>query len=105
MRKLVSAIFLLIVTTTAVQSAILALKLKNTSGEAISTITATPKDAAMPSTQNILAAPIPAGTSGTTSITSASGGCVFSLTLTFASGKVLSRPDIDICLTDSIIVE
>lgn len=105
MRKLISAVFLFIATITAAHSTILALKLKNISSEAINTITATPKDAAVPSTQNILVAPIPAGASGTTSITSDNGDCVFSLTFTSASGKIVVRPDVDICLTDTIIVE
>ncbi len=58
-----------------------------------------------PPVQNILAAPIAAGDSGAVTIDAADGECIFKLTFTFSSGKVLEREDTDICQTDSIVIE
>jgi hypothetical protein len=76
------------------------------SGDTINELAATPKGAAEASVQNILAAPIATGEAGVASLeTVADDECVFNLTFTFASGKVLERPDTDICQTDGMIVE
>jgi hypothetical protein len=62
-------------------------------------------EALEPPVQNILAAPIAAGDSGAVMIDAAEGECIFKLTFTFASGKVLERADTDICQADGIVVE
>lgn len=55
--------------------------------------------------QNILAAPVANGANGAVSIARASGACVVDLTFTFASGKSLTIPDMDVCQVDNIVVE
>jgi hypothetical protein len=88
-----------------VSAASLTLNFTNMSGEAINELAATSKDAAEASTQNVLAAPIANGESGTATLEAAEGDCVFNLTFTFASGKILERPDTDLCQTDAIVIE
>jgi hypothetical protein len=55
--------------------------------------------------QNILAAPVANGAKGAVSIARANGACVVDLTFTFASGKTLTIPDMDVCQVDNIVVE
>lgn len=55
--------------------------------------------------QNILAAPVANGAKGAVSIAGASGACVVDLAFTFASGKTLTIPDMDVCQVDNIVVE
>ncbi len=77
----------------------------NMSGEAITSITATPKGETVEAPTNLLAAPIPAGDPLAITIDLAEGQCVFDVTFAFASGTTSSRPDTDLCQTDGIVVE
>ncbi len=86
-------------------AASLAIKFTNRSGESITQLSATPRDAASAPAQNILTGPIANGATGQATITSANGSCVFTLTFTFGSGKTVNRPDTDLCQTDGIIIE
>jgi hypothetical protein len=81
------------------------IKLDNRSGEAISTITATPKGIADLSTANVLASSIAAGASGDVTLQANEGDCLFTLAITFASGKTVQRQDTDVCQTETIMVE
>jgi hypothetical protein len=80
-------------------------KLNNMSGEAISTVTATPKGIAVLSNANILASSIAAGASGDVTLQANQGDCLFTLAITFASGKTVQRQDTDVCQTEAIVVE
>jgi hypothetical protein len=102
-----SFVFAVIAFTTAAPgtAADVSIRFTNMSGDSITQLTATPQDASEASTQNILTSPIPNGASGQTSIRSQDGICVFTLTFTFASGKILNRPDTDLCQTDGIVIE
>lgn len=55
--------------------------------------------------ENILAAPVADGAKGAAPVASTNGECVLDLTFTFASGKTLSIPDMDICQIDNIVIE
>jgi hypothetical protein len=83
----------------------LSVKYTNMSGDSITQLAATPKDAAEATTQNILSSPIANGDSGEATFDATEGDCVFTLTFTFASGKTLDRPDTDLCQTDGIVIE
>jgi hypothetical protein len=88
-----------------VLAASLSLNFTNMSGDTINELIATSKGAAEVSIQNILAAPIVNGESGVATLDAAEGNCVFNLTFTFASGKILERPDTDLCQSDTIVIE
>ena len=103
-----SLFFVLSLLTTAVQaqSAVLTVTYTNTSGDALTALTALPKGAANVAAVNLLATPIPSGGSAGVSFDSGDEGqCVFDLNFAFASGKTLDRPDLDLCQTDGIMVE
>jgi hypothetical protein len=100
--------FLLVCSTPSVFAASLTINFINQSGDAISELALTSKkspeppvqdnpELPEPPVQNILAAPIAAGDSSAVTIEAGDGECIFNLTFTFASGKVLERPDTDIC--------
>jgi hypothetical protein len=105
MQKTCLVLAALAITVSPALAANLAVKFTNKSGDSISQLTATPKDAASASTQNILSGSIANGGIGQATITSADGDCVFTLTFTFGSGKTLNRADTDLCQTDGIVVE
>ena len=75
------------------------------SSDTINELFAITKGAAEVSTQNILVAPTASGEGDVASLEAAEGDCVFNLTFTFASGKILERPDTDLCQTDGIMIE
>ncbi len=83
----------------------LLIKFTNMSGDSIETLTATSKDAIEASAKNVLAGPIANGEIGEATIDAAENECVFTLGVTFSSGKTLERPDTDLCQTDSIVIE
>ena len=99
------AIFFLLICSAPVPAATLTINFTNQSGDTINELTATPKGATEPSVQNILAAPVASGQGGVASLEAADGECVFNLTLAFASGKIVERPDTDICQADGIVIE
>lgn len=99
------AAFLLMFSSTSVFAASLTITFTNQSGDTINELALTSKQSPEPSAANILAAPIAAGDSGAVTIEAAEGECVFMLTFTFASGKVLERADTDICQADGIVIE
>ena len=90
---------------TSVPAASLSASFTNMSGDTINMLAVSPKEATEVSIQNILAAPISNGESGTASLEADEGECVFNLTFTFASGKILERPDTDLCQSDGIVIE
>jgi hypothetical protein len=105
MLKTGSLLAALAVTVSPALAANLSVKFTNKSGDSISQLTATPRDAASVSTQNILSTAIANGATGQATITAADGACVFTLTFTFGSGKILNRADTDLCQTDGIVIE
>ncbi len=124
--KLLAAL-LLMYSTTSVSAASLTINFTNQSGDTINELALASKQSPEPpaqdtsesseppvqdnpellepQVQNILAAPIAAGDSGAVTIEAADGECIFKLTFTFASGKVVERADTDICQADGIVVE
>jgi hypothetical protein len=80
-------------------------KFNNKSVQALNVVTATPKDSNTTSLLNILTASISPNSVGQANIATTSASCVFMLNFTFASGKIVTRPDMDICHTTDIIVE
>jgi hypothetical protein len=83
----------------------LSIKFTNMSGDSITQLAATLKDAGAATTQNILSSQIANGDSGEATLDATESDCVFTLTFTFASGKTLNRPDTDLCQTDGIVIE
>ena len=104
-RTLLIVAFLLPLAAASASAASLSLNFTNMSGDIINELFATSKGAAEVSTQSILAAPIADGEAGLATLEAAEGDCVFNLTFTFASGKILERPDMDLCQTDGIMIE
>ena len=105
MQKICLVLAALAITISPAMAANLAVKFTNKSGDSISQLTATPRDATSASTQNILSGAIANGATGQATITAADGACVFTLTFTFGSGKILNRADTDLCQTDGIVIE
>jgi hypothetical protein len=105
MLKTGSLLAALVIIVSPALAANLSVKFTNKSGDSISQLTATPRDAASVSTQNILSGAIANGGTGQANITAADGACVFTLTFTFGSGKTLNRADTDLCQTDGIVIE
>ena len=87
------------------EAASLTLQLTNSSGDSVTAVTATPKSAAELSGENLLARPIPVGESATINLETTDEACIFDLSFTFASGKILNRPDTDLCQSDALIIE
>jgi hypothetical protein len=90
---------------TSVSAVTLSLNFTNMSGDTINELVVTSKGAEEASIVNILAAPVANGEGGSAALEAAEGECVFDLTFTFASGKVLARPDADLCQIDGIVIE
>lgn len=80
-------------------------KLNNVSGDALTQVTATAEGSSEPATQNLLAVSLATGDEGDIALEATDGDCLFTLSFTFASGKIVNRPDIDVCQTESIAVE
>jgi hypothetical protein len=102
---IVLAAALFLATSSSAHAASLTVKFTNMSGDSITQLTATLKDAAEASTQSILESPIASGASGEASLEASESDCLFTLTFTFASGKTLDRADTDLCQTDRIVIE
>jgi hypothetical protein len=105
---IVLAAALFLATSSSAHAASLTVKFTNMSGDSITQLTATLKDAAEASTQSILESPIASGASGASgeaSLEASESDCLFTLTFTFASGKTLDRADTDLCQTDRIVIE
>jgi hypothetical protein len=102
MRKLLVAVAMLHFSIPAAMAANITLKISNKTGVTINSITAAPKSGG--ATLSLTTAPIAAAAKP--SITIAAGNdCVFTLTYTLASGKIIVLPDTDLCQTDQIMVE
>jgi hypothetical protein len=72
--------------------------INNVSGKTISAIFATPKGEATPSTTNALQG-------GQLTVSNENGECVYTLTIEFSDGSSLDRPDVDLCQTETLMVE
>jgi hypothetical protein len=83
----------------------LSVKLINSTDQAIASVTATPKGAAEPSTANVLSSAVAPSETGAMTIPRQEGECLFDLNITFASGATASRPDLDLCQADGVVME
>ena len=73
-------------------------QINNVSGKTISAIYATPKDEATHSTTNVVG-------SGLLTVNSESGQCFYTLNIEFSDSTSLERPDVDLCQTETLMVE
>jgi hypothetical protein len=73
-------------------------QINNVSGKSISAILATPKGEATPSTTN-------AFQGGQLTVSNDNGECVYTLTIQFSDSTSLDRPDVDLCQTETLMVE
>lgn len=73
-------------------------KIENVSGKSISAITATPKGEATPSTTDVLQG-------SQLTVTNANDACVYTLNIQFSDSSGLERPDVDLCQTETLMVE
>jgi hypothetical protein len=80
-------------------------KLSNVSGDALTQVTAKAEGSSEPATENLLTDSVATGDQGEIALQATDGDCLFTLSFTFASGKTVERPDIDVCQTESIAVE
>lgn len=82
----------------AASAATVSLAINNVSGKTISAIFATPKGKAAPSTTNALQG-------SQLTVSNDNGECVYMLTILFSDGAKLDRPDVDLCQTETLMVE
>ncbi len=73
-------------------------QISNVSGKSISAIYATPKDEATPSTTN-------AFSGGQLTVGGENGQCVYTLAIQFSDSTSVERPDVDLCQTETLMVE
>lgn len=76
----------------------LTIAITNNSNQAINSITATSKLAALASTTNVYSG-------DQITIAHEPDDCIFNLKITYADGVVMDRNDIDLCQADSVVVE
>lgn len=105
MRSVPVVILALLTGITSVSAAPVTIGLTNVSQDSLVSVTALVKGDFVDAPVNVLAAPIIAGQPGNLVIEAAEGQCLYDLTFTFASGKSVARPDVDICQTDGIEVD
>ena len=79
-------------------AATVSLAINNVSGKTISAIFATPKGEATPSTTN-------AFQGSQLTVSNESDECVYTLTIQFSDSTSLDRPDVDLCQTETLMVE
>jgi hypothetical protein len=81
----------------------LSFKINNQTGQVINSILATPKLGGA----DIAITPTPIAAAATTNVNASPAGnaCVFTLTTTLASSKVITNPDTDLCQTDMFVVQ
>jgi hypothetical protein len=103
MRKLALILISAAATCAAAQAADLSIKFSNKTGVAINIITATPKAGGAVIT--VSATAIAAGAEPKLTITPPANTCLFSMTYTLASGRIIANSETDLCQTDQIIVE
>ena len=97
--KFIRSMLILGLVAGSAQSALaMMVQINNVSGKTISAIFATPKDEATPSTTN-------AYESGQLSVTSENSQCVFTLAIEFSDSTNLELPDVDLCQTETLMVE
>lgn len=72
--------------------------INNVSGKTISAIFVTPKGEATASTAN-------AFQGGQLTVTNETDACVYTLTIQFSDSTSIDRPDVDLCQTETLIVE
>jgi hypothetical protein len=82
----------------AASAATLNVAISNVSGKTISAIFATPKGEAEASTSNVFAG-------GQLTVTNEDGACVYTLTIQFSDSSSIDRPDVDLCQTETLMVE
>jgi hypothetical protein len=104
MRNALLILALLMAGTTIAQAAAITFKINNQTGQAITSIMATPKlggpDIAITPT------PIAVGAAAANvTTTTANNACVFTLTTTLTNAKIITNPDTDLCQTDMIVLQ
>jgi len=88
---------------TAANAAAISLKINNKTGQAITSIIATPKSGGADITLTTTA--IAAAATAPITFNQPGTACVFTLTTTLANAKFISNPDTDLCQTDMIVVQ
>ena len=90
---------------TSASAAELHVKLNNRSAAQITSVMATAYASPPETTQSVLVSPINPGEDGALQLTADDSACLFTLAITFSSGDVTERPDLDLCQTDQIMIE
>jgi hypothetical protein len=104
MRNTLLLIALVIAAATPANAAAITLKINNKTGAAITSIVATPKGGG--ADISLTATPIAEAITSPISFTQPAGNpCVFTLTTTLSTAKIISNPDTDLCQTDMIVVQ
>ena len=88
---------------TPAQADTISFKIKNQTGQSISSITAASSDGGDPLNLDLSA--LASATNGPVSLTAPADSCVFTLTTTLSSGQVITNPDTDLCQTDTLVVQ
>jgi hypothetical protein len=103
MRNALLFIALVIAGSTSATAASITLKINNKTGQAITSIVATPKLGGA----DIAITPVPIAAAATVNVTAspADNACVFTLTTTLSTAKIITNPDTDLCQTDMLVVQ
>ena len=80
------------------------IEISNMSGEVVTSITVVTKTENAEPTELLLTA-LAADDSAVVTLPIESDACVFDMTITFASSRLVSQTDRDLCQTDALIVE
>lgn len=91
--------------TATVAAAPVTLTLNNLSDESITAVTADLKGTRSEAPTNLLSGQIAAGQSGAITLEAAENACLYEVTLSFASGRTVVRPDLDVCQTEGLDVD
>jgi len=102
-RNLVLSALAMAYGSTAASADTLNFKVSNKSSAAINSITAIPKGGTTSFT--LTTAAIAAAATSPITFAAPGGVCVFALTTTLASGRIIASPDTDLCQTDVLVVQ
>jgi hypothetical protein len=103
MRNVLLLASVAVIFTCEAKADVLTLKLKNASASALTAVSSKSRDGILAPT--VLSGTLAAGGSGSLQVTQSGTECVYDMTLTFGTTKIVSLTNIDICQTDAMTVE
>lgn len=89
----------------AVSAPAWSLEVDNRSGKAIASISATPKGGGGAPIELLTAGAVASGERGEIALSQGEEACVYDLKIAFGDGTGAERPDMDVCQTETLIVE